>query len=218
MAQCPKCGAELSLGAQYCGQCGVRIARPDSTEVPTRLTSVNRIFMASEYVLQKKIAAGLSTVEIKDSAGVLVARGQKMIVPLGAAYSIETPEGVRIGELRGSVALIPNRPSLEIRDANGQEIAIIMMKVAKKPGAGFFSVGITTWVVATPSGEELARINWRKGGHDWTIETPEGAVIAEVHWKWLEVPRLTYQVKILNPIIDPYLVLATVFANPADRA
>ena len=93
------------------------------------------------------------------------------------------------------------------------------MRVAKKPGAGFFSVGVTIWVIATPSGEELTKITWKKGGHDWTIETPDGTTIAEVHWKWLEVPRDTYQAKILNSTaIAPYFVLATVFGNPADRS
>ena len=132
------------------------------------------------------------------------------------AYSIETPEGVRIGELRGSAMLIPNRPLLEIKDANGQDIAIIIMRVTKKPGAGFFSTGVTTWALETPGGEELARINWGKANRDWTVETPDGATIAEV--QRLEVQDSAYQtsheVKILSPTIDPYLVLATFFATP----
>jgi hypothetical protein len=133
------------------------------------------------------------------------------------AYVVETPDGERIGELRGPPALIPNRPYLEIRDANSHEIAIIMMKVAKRPGAGFFSVGITTWVVATPSGEELARINWGKAGQDWTVETPEGQTIAEVQRVEVQDPayQTAHEVKILNATIDPYLVLATFLATPA---
>ncbi len=101
----------------------------------------------------------LSTFEIREVSGALVAIARHMsegkspesmtslanltsLVSSLRAYSMETPEGVRIGELRGSGALIPNRPYLEIKDANGKEVAIIMMRVAKKPGAGFFSNGV----------------------------------------------------------------------------
>ncbi len=239
MARCQKCGAELSLGAQYCGHCGVGVSVSQSTDAASQPTSVNRIFTASSYIIQTKIAESyksrasrtdlgtfyqISDFEIREINGALVARVRHIDEPLPSsvfnlsrlsslrAYSLETPEGVRIGELRGSAMLIPNRPYLEIKDANGQEIAIIMMKVEKKPGAGFLSTGITTWVLATPSGGEFARINWGKAEHDWAIETFEGAIIAEV--QRLEEPSDAYEVKILNPIIDPYLVLATFFATP----
>jgi hypothetical protein len=150
----------------------------------TPTISFNSILKASEYVVQKKILAVPTTFEIIDSNGVIVANGKKEVVLLGPVYSVETPDGVRVGEMRRAIALIPNRPYLEIKDAQGQQIAIIMMRVAKKPGAGFISLGITTWVIAAPSGEELAKINWSKmGGHDWTIESPDGTLIAEVHWK-----------------------------------
>jgi uncharacterized protein YxjI len=215
MARCPKCDASLSLGAQYCGQCGARIDWMDGPV--SQLPAKTSIFTASEYTLQKRILAVLTVFEIKDANGALVAIVKREAVPLGAAYIVETPEGTRIGELRGTLALIPNRPYVEIKDANGQQIAIIMMRVAKKPGAGFFSVGTTTWVIAKPDGTELAKINWSKGGHEWTIEAPDGTKIAEVNWNWLEVPRDTYHVKILKPAIDQYFVLATVFSNIADR-
>jgi len=238
MAPCPKCGGELTFGAQYCGQCGMRVTTPEFTEATTRPIPVNSIFTASTYIVQMKISESckacpsrtdlgtfyqLGTFEIKKIDGTLVARARNTSEPPKSVaslsrlsslrtYTIETPEGARIGELHGSLALIPNRPYLEIRDANGQEIATIMMRVTKKPGAGFFSTGITTWVLATPSGEELARINWGKAGHDWTIETPQGAIIAQV--QQLEEPGHRYEVKILHPTIDPYLVLATFFATP----
>jgi hypothetical protein len=248
MAQCPKCGAEFSLGAQYCGQCGAAIGIPESTQSPARPMSTTAIFTASAYIVQTKISESyktphrrgrpstayqLSTFEIREMSGTLVAITRHMsegespesmtspanlasLVSSLRAYCMETPEGVRIGELRGSEALIPNRPYLEIRDANSKEAAIIMMRVAKKPGAGFFSTGITTWVMATPSGEDLARINWGKAGDGWTIETPEGTTIAEV--QRLEQANDAFEVKILNPIIDPYLVLATFFATPPGSA
>ncbi len=239
MAQCAKCGAELSLSAQYCGQCGARVTTPQSTETASRPTSVNGIFTASAYIVETKVTESyksrasrtdlgtfhqLSTFEIRGINGALVAIARNMhgLLPSSdfnlsrlsslRAYSIETPKGVRIGELRGPAMLIPNRPYREIRDAKGQEIANIMMKVAKKPGAGLFSTGITSWVVATPSGEELAKINWGKTGHDWTIRTPEGATIAKV--QRLEVQNDIWEVKIPNPTINPYLVLATFFATP----
>jgi hypothetical protein len=174
-----------------------------------------------------------ATFEIKELDGALVAvarhisegkppesitslRNLASLVSTLRAYNMETPEGVRIGELHGSGALIPNRPYLEIRDANGIEIAVIVMRVVKKPGGGFFSTGVTTWSLDTSAGEELARIIWGKENRDWTIMTPEGVTIAEV--QRLQPPGPTYQtsheVKILNPAIDPYLVLATFFATP----
>ena len=114
----------------------------------------------------------LSVFEIREVSGALVAIARHMsegkspesvaslanlssLVSSLRAYSLETPEGVRIGELQGSGALIPNRPYLEIKDANGENIAIIMMRVAKKPGAGFFSTGITTWTLETPEERNL---------------------------------------------------------------
>jgi len=248
MAQCPKCRAEITLGAQYCGQCGAATSAPQSTEVTARPRSASAIFTASAYIVQTKISESykslhgrpqlgtvsqLSVFEIREVSGALVAIARHMsegespesvaslanlssLVSSLRAYSLETPEGVRVGELRGSGALIPNSPYLEIKDANGRDIAIIMMRVGKKPGAGFFSTGVTTWAVETPDGEELARINWGEGNRDWTVVTPEGATIAEV--QRLEVQDLGYQtsheVKILNSTIDPYLVLATFFATP----
>jgi hypothetical protein len=131
------------------------------------------------------------------------------------AYGMETPEGVRFGELRGPWALIPNRPYLEIKDAEGKDIAFIIMRVAKRPGAGFFSIGVTTWTLETPEGEELARIKWGKGIREWMVETPEGATIAEVQQLDIQDPeyQTSHEVKILNPAIPPYLVLATFLAN-----
>jgi hypothetical protein len=243
MAQCPKCGAELSPSAQYCGQCGVSVSATQSTETTSQPTSVSGIFTGSAYIVQTKISESyrsraprtklgtfyqLSTFEIKERSGTLVARVRHMDEPLPTslfnlsrlpslrAYCMETRAGVRIGELRGPAMLIPNRPYLEIKDANGQEIASIIMKVERKPGGGFFSAALTTWVVAKPSGEELARINWGKTGRDWTIETPGGATIAQVqHLEEQESEyQTTYEVKILNPTIPPYLVLATFLATP----
>lgn len=206
-------------------------------EATSRPTSVDEIFTASTYLVQTKVTESyrshprtdlgifyeLSTFEIKEPSGMLVARFRHMHEPLPSsvfnlsrlsslrAYSMETPEGVQIGELRGPAMLIPNRPYLQIKDAHGQEIASIIMKVEKKLGAGFFSIGVTTWVVAKPSGEELARINWGKTGRDWTIETPQV--------QKLEVQDPEYQtsheVKILNPAIPPYIVLATFLATPS---
>lgn len=219
MGLCPRCGAQLSFGAIFCGSCGARADGREMQDTRPDPRSTHSIFTSTEYTLQKRILAILTTFDIKDASGNIVARDKKEVVPVGPSYLVETPEGVRVGELKGAVALIPNRPYLEIRDAHGEPLAVMVMRVAKKPGAGFFSIGVTTWVIATPSGEELTKITCKKGGHDWTIETPDGTTIAEVHWKWLEVPRDTYQVKILNSTaIDPYFVLATVFGNPADRS
>ena len=218
--QCPSCGQPLSLGAVFCGQCGARVNGKTPTARKPAPSTASKIFSGSEYVIEKKtlLATRLTSFEFKDASGNLVARARREIVPFGAAFVVETPDGVRVGELRGAVAVIPNRPFLEIRDEQGNALAIIMMRVAKKPGAGFLSIGITTWLIVTPSGDAIAKIDWMKGGHECRIEAMDGTPIAEVHWNWLEIPRDTYSVKILNPLIDPYFVLATIFSNTADRA
>ena len=144
MAQCPKCRAELTLGAQYCGQCGAATSAPQSTEVTARPRSASPIFTESAYIVQTKISESytslhgrlqlgtvsqLSVFEIREVSGALVAIVRHMsegkspesissladltsVVSSLRAYSLETPDGVRIGELRGSGALIPNRPYL----------------------------------------------------------------------------------------------------------
>jgi len=211
---CPNCGEPLTLGAQYCWKCGTR-ANGHQIPQTSPEASPSAIFTETEYVIEKKALAPTSTFEIKEGTGNLVAIAKREVVPLGSAYILETAQGVRIGELRGEVALIPNRPFLEIRDAQSRPLAIIMMRVGKKPGAGFFSIGVTTWMIAKPSGEELAEINWAKGGHEWTIKSPDGTTIGEGKWKWLEIPHDTFSVRILSPAIDPYFVLASVWANPA---
>lgn len=90
MAQCPKCDAELSLGAQYCGQCGAATTALQSSETSTPPTPVKGIFTASAYIVQTKISEAyshrdhrnlrssyeLSTFEIREVNGALVARAE----------------------------------------------------------------------------------------------------------------------------------------------
>lgn len=120
------------------------------------------------------------------------------------------------GGLHGSGALIPNRPYLTIKNANAEDIAVIIMRVTKKPDAGFLSIGITTWTIETPQGQELAEITWGKGNHKWNIMTPEGVSVAEV--QRLDEPdsehQTTHQVRILTSTAAPYVVLASFFATP----
>lgn len=248
MVQCAKCGVELSLGAQYCGECGAATSTLQSTSAPAPPRSVKEFFTAPAYLVQTKTAESyrslhgrsqlgtvyqFATFEIKELNGALVAvahhisegkspesitslRNLASLVSTLRAYNLETPDGVRIGELRGSGALIPNRPYLEIKDENSTDVAIIVMRVAKKTGGGFFSTGITTWSLETPAGEELARIIWGKENRDWTVVTPEGVTIAEVQRLEPQDPayQTSHEVKILNPTIDSYLILATFFATP----
>lgn len=214
MARCSKCDTPLSIGAQYCGQCGARANLPEVPEtVNQAFNAAAPIFKASDYVVEK-FGSPVTSFQIKDSTGVLIAKGTAEIASLGIAYTLKTPDGARIGELRGALALIPNRPYLEILDRNSQPLAVVMMRVAKKPGAGFLSLGVTTWVIATPAGEELATITWKKASHEWTIDAPDGTNIAEAHWDWVEVPHRSYTLKITKPIVDTYFLLATIFANP----
>ena len=155
---------------------------------------VSGVFTSSTYIIQTRISESfrsvheknqlgiryqVSTFEIKDTSGALVAVARHMINDKSPApvsllanltslasplrtYSLETPQGVRLGELHGSGGLIPNSPYLEIKDANGKTIATITMRVTRKTGS-FFSPGITTWTLESSDGQELAEIKWGKG-------------------------------------------------------
>lgn len=112
MHVCPHCGEPLTLGAKFCGKCGLRADQVETTPIASRsIEKASSVFAGTEFIVEKRIAAVLSTFEIKDVNGTLVATGRKEAVPLGPAYVVETAEGARIGELRGALALIPNRPS-----------------------------------------------------------------------------------------------------------
>ena len=129
-------------------------------------------------------------------------------------YSLETARGVRIGELLDKAVRPINEPCLEIKDAAGNTIACVVMRIVKKPGSGFFGPALTSWTIETQL--ELARINWGKGNRDWTIETPHGEAVAEV--QRVETVdqgyETTHQLKITSTKLDPYLIIATFLATP----
>lgn len=131
-------------------------------------------------------------------------------------YSLETAQGLRIGELLRSAALSANGAYLTINDGSGNTVAVIAMRVARKPGGGFISAAVTTWTIETPAGQELARINCGKGNRGWTIENPEGETIAEIQ-RIDSTPQgyeTSHQLTIRSSKLDPYLILATFFATP----
>jgi hypothetical protein len=77
------------------------------------------------------------------------------------------------------------------------------------------------WCVEGPAGEDIARIK-RKGetqsfsapsARITSIETPSGTVIAEFQRKALSMHQ-NCRVQIMNPAMDPYLVLSSLFAHP----
>jgi hypothetical protein len=173
-----------------------------------------------------------STFEFRDSNGILLAISRHIeegdlptstakfaslssLLSSTIAYVLETAQGVRIGELRCKAMLPVNQPCLEIKDAAGDTIAGIVMRMEKQ-GSGFFSPFITTWAIETPREQELARINWGKGNRDWTIETPDGETVAEVQRQDTagQGYETTHQLKIMSTKIDPCLTLATFFATP----
>jgi hypothetical protein len=105
---------------------------------------------------------------------------------------------------------------LEIKDASGNTIAVIVMRITKKPGGGIVSLALTTWTIETPEGQELARINWGKDNRDWKIETSGGEIVAEVQRSEAtdHTHQTSHHLRIVSTKIDPYLIVATFFATP----
>src|SRR2546422_948253 len=56
-------------------------------------------------------------------------------------------------------------------------------------------------------GQKIAKIKGNVWEHDYHIQDTSGQPIAQIHKKWVSV-RDSYNVEILNPAMDPYLVLS----------
>lgn len=199
---CPSCGKEAAEGASFCASCGAKLSTTQApVAAPTQVPTSSPVFAGAEYIIEQKIAAVRDTYCIKDRNGNLLAYVKRKMASIGPKFWFETPDGSRLGEMNGKVLTV--RPTYEIYDTQGKLLAVVKKKVLKLLGS--------EWWLEDPPGQEVARIKGNITEHDFTIQSPSGDPIAQIHKKWASV-RDSYGVEILNPVLDPYVVLAYAIA------
>jgi uncharacterized protein YxjI len=194
---CPSCGNELTGNSKFCTSCGLKL---ESAPAQTPVVSPTSTFSGKEYIIEQKIAALRDTFGIKDRNGNLLAYVKKKLVSWGPQFYFETPDGGRLGEMRGKVLTV--RPTFEIYDLQGL-VAVVKKKVLKLLGS--------EWWLEDSAGKEIARIKGNITEHEFSIQNPSGTTIAQIHKKWVSI-RDSYGVEILSQEIDPYVILAYTIA------
>jgi uncharacterized protein YxjI len=197
--QCPSCGKPIDADAKFCTSCGAKISDSATPKVTTA-SSGSQVFSGNEYIIEQKIAAIRDTFGIKDRNGNLLAYVKKKIVSWGPQFWFETPEGIRVGEMRGKVLTV--RPTFEIYDSQGL-VAVVKKKVMKLLGS--------EWWLEDNSGNELARIKGNITEHDFVVRGSSGSEVAQVHKKWVNI-RDSYGIEIIGSEISPYVIVAYVIA------
>jgi uncharacterized protein YxjI len=201
---CPSCGQTIPDDSKFCTNCGAKLgdmqASP-STVATDQTFSPGAPFSGTEFIIEQKIMTMRDTFGIKDRNGNLLAYVKKKIVSLGPNFWFESPEGARLGEVKGKVIAV--RPTFEIYDTQGQLLAVVKKKVLKLLGS--------EWWLENSSGQEVARIKGNITEHDFTIQSAAGTALAQIHKKWVSV-RDSYGVEILSSDLDPYVILAYAIA------
>jgi uncharacterized protein YxjI len=195
---CPTCNVAVPESSKFCPSCGFKLVSPSSTTTTTAGTT--SVFSEKEYIIEQKIAALQNTFGIKDRNGNLLAYVKKKLVSWGPQFYFETPDGTRLGEMRGKVLTI--RPTFEIYDQQGLA-AVVRKKVMKLLGS--------EWWLEDSRGTEIARIKGNISEHEFSIQTSSGTQVAQIHKKWVSV-RDSYGLEMQSLDIDPYIVLAYVIA------
>ncbi len=157
-------------------------------------------FTGTQYIIEQKIVAMRDTFGIKDRNGNLLAYAKRKIVSWGPQFFFETPDGQRLGEMRGKVLTI--RPTFEMYDLQGL-VAVVKKKVLKLLGS--------EWWLEDSSGREIGRIKGNITEHDFSIQSPSGMEIALIHKKWVSI-RDSYGIEILSHELDPYVIVAYAIA------
>jgi len=193
--QCPTCGKAVSPDAKFCTNCGAKldVAQPISASSGTSGLSV---FSGNEYIIEQKIAAMRDTFGIKDRNGNLLAYVKRKILSWGPQFWFESPDGTRLGEMRGKVLTI--RPTFEIYDTQAL-VAVVKKKVLKFLGS--------EWWLEDSSGKEIARIKGNITEHDFSMQSASGSEVARIHKKWVTI-RDSYGIEVLSGEIDPYIIIA----------
>lgn len=201
---CPSCGKTTSDDSKFCTNCGaslVDLQAFPSTVATDQAHSSSAPFAGTQFIIEQKIMAMRDTFGIKDRNGNLLAYVKKKIVSLGPNFWFESPDGTRLGEVKGKVVAV--RPTFEIYDTQGQLLAVVKKKIIKLLGS--------EWWLENASGQEVARIKGKITEHDFTIQSPAGAAFAQIHKKWVSV-RDSYGVEILSSDLDAYVILAYAIA------
>jgi len=196
--QCPSCGNTVPDDVKFCPSCGKRM---DSVKTPAPgVAGSSSVFAGKEYIIEQKIVAIRDTFGIKDRNGNLLAYVKKKNVSWGPQFYFETPDGTRLGEMRGKVLTV--RPTFEIYDAQ-RLVAVVKKKILKLIGS--------EWWLEDGSGTEIARIKGNITEHNFSIQSPSGTEIALINKKWFSV-RDSYGIEILSQEVDPYVVVAYAIA------
>jgi len=199
---CPSCGKEIPDSSKFCPSCGGKLetAPPPVAVTLPKPTPSTPAFSGKEYIIEQKIAALRDTFGVKDRNGNLLAYVKKKLVSWGPQFSFETPDGARLGEMRGKVLTV--RPTFEIYDQQGL-IAVVKKKVMKLIGS--------EWWLEDSTGREIGRIKGNVTEHEFSIQSPTGGEVAQIHKKWVSL-RDSYGVEIQNEEISPYVILAYAIA------
>ena len=199
---CPSCGRPVEVEAKFCTSCGGKLdSVQTSITQPTTSSPIGQTaFSGKEYIIEQKIAAMRDTFGIKDRNGNILVYGKKKIVSWGPQFWFETPDGTRVGEMRGKVLAV--RPTFEIYDLQGL-VGIVKKKVMKLLGS--------EWWLEDTSGNEIGRIKGNITEHDFSVRSPSGSEVAQVHKKWVSL-RDSYGISVTSEEISPYVIVAYVIA------
>jgi len=196
--QCPSCGNTVPDDVKFCPSCGKKLVTAE-TPAPGNV-GPNSVFSSKEYIIEQKIAALRDTFGIKDRNGNLLAYVKKKIVSWGPQFYFETPDGTRLGEMRGKVLTV--RPTFEIYDGQNL-VAVVKKKILKLLGS--------EWWLEDSSGTEIARIKGNITEHNFSIQSPSGTEIAQINKKWASV-RDSYGIEIQSEELTPYTIIAYAIA------
>jgi uncharacterized protein YxjI len=196
--QCPSCGSDVAEDAKFCPSCGAKMQNAQTPKLAVAGSSP--VFSGTEYIIEQKIVALRDTFGVKDRNGTLLAYVKKKLVSWGPQFYFETPEGTRLGEMRGKLLTI--RPTFEIYNMQGL-MAVVKKKVLKLLGS--------EWWLEDASGNEIGRIKGNITEHNFSIQSPSGSQVALIHKKWVSV-RDSYGIEILSQELDPYVIIAYAIA------
>jgi uncharacterized protein YxjI len=195
---CPSCGNSVPDDSKFCPGCGAKMGGPPTPAMAP--VAAGSVFSGTEYIIEQKIVALRDTFGIKDRNGNLLAYVKRKIVSWGPQFYFETPDGTRLGEMKGKVLTV--RPTFEIYDPQ-RLVAVVKKKILKLIGS--------EWWLEDASGNEVARIKGNITEHEFSIQSSSGTELARIHKKWVSI-RDSYGIEVLSNELDPYVIVAYAIA------
>jgi len=196
--KCTSCGNSVPDDSKFCPSCGAKMGSMQTSAMAP--VAAGSVFSGTEYIIEQKIVALRDTFGIKDRNGNLLAYVKRKIVSWGPQFNFETPDGARLGEMKGKVLTV--RPTFEIYDLQGL-VAVVKKKILKLIGS--------EWWLEDASGKEVARIKGNITEHEFSMLSSSGTEIARIHKKWVSI-RDSYGIEILSKELDPYIIVAYAIA------